>query len=212
MKNLLQTLCGLFLVVFYSSCMNSGDNRVDVLIVGGGASGVTSGIQAARMGANTLILEETTWLGGMLTSAGVSAVDGNYRLPAGLWGEFKNRLSDYYGGLDSLKTGWVSNVLFEPSVGNKIFHEMVSAEKNLKVWKQTRLEEVKRVGDEWIAKVNVEGQGMKTVRSKVLNWEMWQKCAEWDMTLVWRAKMIHTKILLLRSRTILCRISLMLPY
>ena len=72
MKNLLQTLCGLFLVVFYSSCMNSGDNRVDVLIVGGGASGVTSGIQAARMGANTLILEETTWLGGMLTSAGVS--------------------------------------------------------------------------------------------------------------------------------------------
>lgn len=168
MKNLLQTLCGLFLVVFYSSCMNSGDNRVDVLIVGGGASGVTSGIQAARMGANTLILEETTWLGGMLTSAGVSAVDGNYRLPAGLWGEFKNRLSDYYGGLDSLKTGWVSNVLFEPSVGNRIFHEMVSAEKNLKVWKQTRLEEVKRVGDEWIAKVNVEGQGTKTVRSKVM--------------------------------------------
>ena len=47
------------------------------------------------MGANTLILEESTWLGGMLTSAGVSAVDGNYRLPAGLWGEFKNRLSDY---------------------------------------------------------------------------------------------------------------------
>ena len=45
---------------------------------------------------------------------------------------------------------------------------MVSAEKNLKIWKQTRLEEVKRVGDEWIAKVNVEGQGMKTVRSKVM--------------------------------------------
>ena len=61
-------------------------NRIidtDVLIIGGGASGVTSGIQSARMGANTLILEESTWLGGMLTSAGVSAVDGNYRLPAG---------------------------------------------------------------------------------------------------------------------------------
>ena len=75
-------------------------NRIidtDVLIIGGGASGVTSGIQSARMGANTQILEESTWLGGMLTSAGVSAVDGNYRLPAGLWGEFKNRLSDYYG-------------------------------------------------------------------------------------------------------------------
>ena len=84
-------LCGLFLVVSYSSCMHSEEDKVDVLIIGGGASGVTSGIQSARMGANTLILEESTWLGGMLTSAGVSAVDGNYRLPAGLWGEFKNR-------------------------------------------------------------------------------------------------------------------------
>ena len=130
MKNLFQILCGLFLVVSYSSCMHSEEYKVDVFIIGGGASGVTSGIQSARMGANTLILEESTWLGGMLTSAGVSAVDGNYRLPAGLWGEFKNRLSDYYGGLDSLKTGWVSNVLFEPSVGNKILHEMVAAENN----------------------------------------------------------------------------------
>lgn len=78
MKNLFQILCGLFLVVSYSSCMHSEEDKVDVLIIGGGASGVTSGIQSARMGANTLILEESTWLGGMLTSAGVSAVDGNY--------------------------------------------------------------------------------------------------------------------------------------
>ena len=182
MKNLFQILCGLFLVVSYSSCMHSEEYKVDVFIIGGGASGVTSGIQSARMGANTLILEESTWLGGMLTSAGVSAVDGNYRLPAGLWGEFKNRLSDYYGGLDSLKTGWVSNVLFEPSVGNKILHEMVAAENNLKVWKQACLEEVKRTGDEWVAKVKVEGQGVKTVRAKVMidapNWVMWQKFVE----------------------------------
>ena len=48
------------------------------------------------------------------------------------------------------------------------FTKWYRQKKNLKVWKQTRLEEVKRVGDEWIAKVNVEGQGMKTVRSKVM--------------------------------------------
>ena len=64
MKNLFQILCGLFLVVSYSSCMHSEEDKVDVLIIGGGASGVTSGIQSARMGANTLILEESTWLGG----------------------------------------------------------------------------------------------------------------------------------------------------
>ena len=168
MKNIFQVFYGLLVLVLYSSCMHSEEESVDVLIVGGGASGVTSGIQSARMGANTLIIEENTWLGGMLTSAGVSAVDGNYKLPAGLWGEFKDRLSDYYGGLDSLKTGWVSNVLFEPSVGNKIFHEMVAAESNLKVWKQACLEEAKRVGNEWIAKVKMEGQPGKTVRAKIL--------------------------------------------
>ena len=65
MKNLFQILCGLFLVVSYSSCMHSEEDKVDVLIIGGGASGVTSGIQSARMGANTLILEESTWLGGL---------------------------------------------------------------------------------------------------------------------------------------------------
>lgn len=168
MKSLFNVLCGLFLMISYSSCVQSEVNDVDVLIVGGGASGVTSGIQSARMGVNTLILEESTWLGGMLTSAGVSAIDGNYNLPAGLWGEFKNKLSDYYGGLDSLNTGWVSRVLFEPSVGNKILHEMVAAEKNLKVWKQTRLNGVERVGDNWIAKVEVEGEGVKTIRAKIL--------------------------------------------
>ena len=143
-------------------------DNIDVLVVGCGASGVASGIQAARMGASVLILEETSWLGGMLTSAGVSAIDGNYNLPGGLWGEFKNKLSTYYGGLDSLKTGWVSHVLFEPSVGNKIFHEMVAAENNLQVWNQAYLKNVNKVGDEWIAEVEIEGNGIKTVKAKIM--------------------------------------------
>ena len=41
-----------------------------------------------------MIVEETEWLGGMLTSAGVSAVDGNYDLPEGLFGEFRGHLAD----------------------------------------------------------------------------------------------------------------------
>lgn len=158
--------------VFLAVCPFSGalpaSTNVDVLIVGGGASGVSSGIQASRMGANTLIIEETSWLGGMLTSAGVSAIDGNYRLPAGIWGEFKQRLTDYYGGVDSLKTGWVSSVLFEPSVGNKILHEMVGAEKNLNVWKHSRLKEVKRWKEGWRAKVIVDGKSIETVYAKIL--------------------------------------------
>ncbi|MCD7916444.1 MAG: FAD-dependent oxidoreductase [Tannerellaceae bacterium] len=81
MKTLLTTILFCFLSF---SCVKT--HEVDVLIIGGGASGTTAGIQSARLGARTLIIEEHTWLGGMLTAAGVSAIDGNHKLPAGLWG------------------------------------------------------------------------------------------------------------------------------
>ena len=166
MRNYFLGLCLLFALCF-TACSHS-DDSVDVLIIGGGASGVTAGIQSARMGAATLIVEETEWLGGMLTSAGVSAVDGNYDLPAGLFGEFREHLADYYGGLDSLKTGWVSAVLFEPSVGNKIFHEMVDAEKNLKVWHNATLVKLEREKDVWIAQIQMKDNTIKKIHAKIL--------------------------------------------
>lgn len=125
----------------------------DVLIVGGGASGSMAGIQSARMGAKTLIIEEGPWLGGMLTSAGVSAIDGNYKLYSGLWDEFRNNLYDYYGGADSVKTGWVSHVLFEPSVGAKIIKQMADSEPNLDVMFKHKLLSLSRHSNIWIAKV-----------------------------------------------------------
>lgn len=167
----MRKLCWMSLAVmafFFASCAKNKIQEVDVLVIGGGVSGVTAGIQSARMGANTLIIEETPWLGGMLTSAGVSAIDGNYNLPAGLWGEFRQNLADYYGGLDSLKTGWVSNVLFEPSVGNKILHQMASAEKQLRVWKEAELQTLKRDGEGWTAQVLLPDGKVKPVCAKVV--------------------------------------------
>ena len=108
-------------------------NEYDVIIVGGGAGGTSAAIQSARNGAKTLLIEKTNWLGGMLTSAGVSAIDGNYNLPSGFWGEFKDSLVSHYDDLESLKTGWVSNVLFEPKVGNEILKSIAKNEKNLKI-------------------------------------------------------------------------------
>ncbi len=105
----------------------------DVIIVGGGASGTAAGISAGRLGIKTLIIEQTPWLGGMLTSAGVSAIDGNYRLPSGIWGEFKSNLENHYGGPEKLATGWVSNTLFEPKVGNQILQQMANSVEKLTV-------------------------------------------------------------------------------
>lgn len=112
---------------------NSNKIKCDVLIAGGGAGGTSAGIQSARSGAKTIIVEQTTWLGGMLTAAGVSATDGNHRLPGGLWNEFRELLYRHYGGPEGVHTGWVSYTLFEPHVGDSIFKAIVKSEKNLSV-------------------------------------------------------------------------------
>ena len=85
----------LLLSVILFSCEDY--HEYDVIVVGGGAGGTSAAIQSARNGSRTLLIEETDWLGGMLTSAGVSAIDGNYKLPSGFWGEFKDSLVSYYG-------------------------------------------------------------------------------------------------------------------
>ena len=121
----------IFIVLFLISCDDSSE--FDVIVIGGGAGGTSAAIQSARNGAKTLLIEETDWLGGMLTSAGVSALDGNYKLPSGFWGEFKDSLVSHYGSLEALKTGWVSNTLFEPRVGNQILKSIAKNENNLKI-------------------------------------------------------------------------------
>ena len=125
------------------------EQSTDVLVVGGGTSGVAAGIQAARSGADAMIVEEGPWLGGMLTSAGVSAVDGNYNLRSGIFGEFCESLAAHYGGWDSLKTGWVSNILFEPSVGNRILKSMASAENRLDVRYGLGFEKAEKLSRGW---------------------------------------------------------------
>ena len=132
----------LFFTILLFSCNDSSE--FDVVIVGGGAGGTSAAIQSARNGAKTLLIEETEWLGGMLTSAGVSAIDGNYKLPSGFWGEFKDSLVSHYGSLEALKTGWVSNVLFEPKVGNEILKSIAHNEKNLKILYSTSTQSVSK--------------------------------------------------------------------
>ena len=130
------------------SCGRAAGNY-DVIVVGGGASGVPAGIQASRSGARALILEEGPWLGGMLTSAGVSAIDGNYRLRAGIFGEFCDSLAGRYGGYDALRTGWVSNILFEPQVGAELFDAMTARCNGLDVLRNTSVLSLKKLRRGW---------------------------------------------------------------
>ena len=127
---------------FLLLCLAACTRTYDVVVVGGGTGGTAAAIEAARSGAHVLVVEESPWLGGMLTSAGVSAIDGNYRLRGGLFGEFTDSLAARYGGYEALKSGWVSNILFNPAVGADILYKM-AIKAGVEVRLNTRYADVK---------------------------------------------------------------------
>jgi hypothetical protein len=105
--------------------------EADVLVVGGGTGGAAAAVQAARRGAKTILVSEFSWLGGMLTAAGVSAPDGNElaAFQTGLWGQFLRELHQRQpGGLD---WGWVSFFTYDPRIGAQIFADWVKCLPNL---------------------------------------------------------------------------------
>jgi len=158
----------LFFLFFASSSLSYGQKVIstDVLVVGGGASGTAAAIEAARTGVNVTVVEETTWLGGMLTAAGVSCIDGNHQLPSGLWGDFRERIYAHYGGPKAVATGWVSYTLFEPSVGNQVWQQMVSEYPNIHVFFETKLATLIRKNNSWTAVVT--GKTDATIVSKIV--------------------------------------------
>lgn len=106
--------------------------QTEVLVIGGTTGGIAAGIQSARMKVKTLVVEQTPWLGGMLTASGVSCTDGNDELWSGLWMEFREELYKHYK-TRNLFSGWVSKTCFEPRVGDSLFKSMASREAYLNV-------------------------------------------------------------------------------
>ncbi|HEY9699533.1 MAG TPA: FAD-dependent oxidoreductase [Trichocoleus sp.] len=141
--------------------------KTEVLVVGGGTGGTAAAIQSARSGVQTVLVSEFPWLGGMLTTAGVTAPDGN-ELAAwqtGLWGAFLQELRQRQpGGLDH---AWVSFFTYEPRISAAIFADWVKQLPNL-IWIQGQTpQEVIQKGDritgvrfqDWTieAKITIDG-------------------------------------------------------
>ncbi len=75
----------------------------DVLVAGGGSAGVAAAVSAARAGANTILIEKNTFLGGMATGALVTpmmknALDSANILTKGIFLEVCKRLEKAGGG------------------------------------------------------------------------------------------------------------------
>ena len=167
MNRILKYIIPVLAVLGLNSCAEHYE--VDVLVIGGGASGISAGVQSARMGVQTMIVEETPWVGGMLTAAGVSCVDGNYRLQSGIFGEFADSLAKRYGGWEALQTGWVSNINFEPHVGQEILTNIANGcSENLTVIRETAMTSVDKVEGKWVVKFKSKDGKKVVVNAAVL--------------------------------------------
>ncbi len=160
--------CGILFSLVGLLLCSCASSSVPVVVVGGGASGVCAGVESARMGVKTLIIEQTPWLGGMLTSAGVSCVDGNYKMRSGIFGEFADSLAVRYGGYEALKTGWVSNINFDPHVGQQVFTNICNSCDNLEVEREAKVLSVRRCRDGWSVAYRDSERHRRRVLAEVL--------------------------------------------
>jgi FAD dependent oxidoreductase len=101
----------------------------EILIVGGGTGGVAAALAAAQRGRKVHLLEETDWIGGQLTSQGVSALDEHEHIEnfggTANYYTLRNALRDHYRGHANAAgkqphfnpgNCWVTRVAFEPKV------------------------------------------------------------------------------------------------
>ncbi len=125
--------------------MKSNVIHADIVIAGGGCGGTAAALQAARAGASVVLIEETPWLGGMITSAGVVAFDGNWgTLTCGIYREIVREIEIHYGGPAKTGTGWVTLTAFEPHVVADILDRLVKREELIQVFREAQVTEVMR--------------------------------------------------------------------
>jgi hypothetical protein len=160
----------------------------DVIVAGAGTGGSGAAIQAARLGAKVLLLEETDWIGGQMSAAGVTAMDeaAAYGLrivrERGMYREFHESMSTYYYTLnkdpfrgDRSFGNSNTNSGYEPKIARAGLYAMIADARSkapLDLSLRSRVVEVAKSGNT-VTGVTIEvlggaGTQRKQIKSKVL--------------------------------------------
>ena len=147
----------------------------DVVIAGAGMGGVGAAVQAARLGASVLLLEETDWIGGQAMAAGVTSMDEGRTLvrERGLYRELCGLIAAHYRplGVNHLTAYWHGHVGVEPRVGRRLLHVMLGDAKGRGVLDLALLARVSKVTKDGntITGVEISHAGQtRRIGSKVL--------------------------------------------
>lgn len=137
--------------------------NVEVLVAGGGISGLAAAVSAARGGAHTMLLERTSLLGGTGTSGLMANVtnhffeQGGRQVVKGFAQEFLNRLAQRGGALKDWCHPEVPQVPFDPEIFQLVAIEVLR-EAGARVWLETWAAENVRA-EERVVGVIVESRG-----------------------------------------------------
>ncbi|MDB5152971.1 MAG: FAD-dependent oxidoreductase [Mucilaginibacter sp.] len=157
------------LLFFAFSVADAQTIKTDVLVIGGGASGVAAAIQSARSKIKTMLIEPGPWLGGSMTMGGMCVLDANRDLPSGIWGEFRRKVTDYYRPRLGYDTAYNSILRFEPYTGAEILKKITDTVKNLTVKLKTPWISIKKNGTGWEVGITVNGETVTVVAKVVVD-------------------------------------------
>ena len=141
--------------------------RTDVLVIGGGASGVAAAIQSSRSKLKTILVEQGPWLGGSMTAGGMCMLEGNRNLAAGIYGEFRGQVRDFYKTRLGYDTTRNAPLVFEPYTGAAILKKITDTVKNLTVRLNTPFTTIKKDGTGWEVSVTQNGK-TDIIKAKVV--------------------------------------------
>lgn len=146
------------------------DVAKNVVVLGGSPGGVAAAVQAARLGAEVLLIEQSPWLGGGLTNGGFSVLDSNPgALSGGIAGQVRALIQQYYGNPSSAHTGLIGHTTFEPFVGNIVFNELISETRGLECMCEAIIQKFTRSGDN-LHSVNVTDMYGEELRVSADQW------------------------------------------
>lgn len=178
----LKTCFLLLSALFFCGMASSAQvHEYDVVVAGAGTGGSAAAIQAARMGARVALLEESDWIGGQMTAAGVGTMDEangpDSTPPSGFYEEFLERVQSYYKPLGkSIDTCYwnTKSHCIDPQVGRKVLNEMIDnvnagngggQKGHIDLFLEDRVVKVLSSGNTVTGVMTAKGQ---TLRSKIL--------------------------------------------
>ncbi len=147
--------------------------QVDVLVVGGGISGITAALAAARAGAKTLLVERNSALGGLVTASLVTAVSHQYltkdglQVLRGLASELGERIAQA-GGAPSGWLDWrIPKIPLDVEVFKLVVAEMLS-ESGVEVWLGTPFYQVVKHGQAISHVIVQTTSGLEAIAAKIV--------------------------------------------